>query len=123
VDLAAINTNEPVAILRNEADTGANHWLGVELAGKDHRDVVGAKIVLKAGDRTQTRFAQGGGSYASSCDRRQVFGLGTAADIDKLTVIWANGKEQTFPGLKLDRYYRLTEGSDKAEPLYEKKKN
>ncbi len=121
VDLAVIHTNEPVAILRNEADTVGRHWLGLELVGKNHRDVVGAKIVLEAGGRKQTRFLQGGGSYASSSDRRHVFGLGTAERIDKLTVTWPNGKEQSFGELKLDRYYRLTEGSDKAEPLYQKK--
>lgn len=121
VDLAVMHTNEPVAILRNEADTKGHHWLGVQLAGKDHRDVVGAKLILEAGDRKQTRFAQGGGSYASSSDRRQIFGLGAAGRIDKVTVIWPNGKEQSFADLKLDHYYRLTEGNDKAEPLYEKK--
>jgi hypothetical protein len=121
IEIAAIHTNEPVAILRNEADTKGRHWLGVKLAGKDHRDVVGARIVLDAGGKKQTRFVHGGGSYASSCDRRQVFGLGTAESLDTLKVIWANGKEQAFAGLKLDRYYRLTEGSDKAEPLYPKK--
>ena len=121
VDLAVIHTNEPVAIVRNEADTKGRHWLGIELAGKNHRDVVGAKIVLEAGGRKQTRFVQGGGSYASSSDRRHVFGLGTAEDIDKLTVIWPNGKKQSFVDLKLERYHRLTEGSDKSEPLYAKK--
>lgn len=120
VDIAVINTNEPVAILRNEAETKDKRWLGVKLVGKDNRDVVGAKIVLETGSRKQTRFAQGGGSYASSCDRRQVFGLGTSGHVDKLTVIWPNGKEQQYTGLALDRYYRLTQGSDKAEALYQK---
>jgi hypothetical protein len=123
VDIAVVHTNEPVAMLRNEADTKGRHWLGVQLAGKDHRDVVGAKIVLEAGGREQTRFAQGGGSYASSSDRRHLFGLGDAGQIDKMTVIWANGKQQSFTDLKYDRYYQLTEGSDKAEPLNGKKKN
>jgi hypothetical protein len=122
VDIAVIHTNEPVAILRNEADTKGRHWLGVELAGKNHHDVVGAKLILEAGGRQQTRFAHGGGSYASSSDRRHVFGLGQAGHIDKLTVIWANGEEQSYSDLNYDHYYRLTEGSDKAEPLYEKKK-
>jgi enediyne biosynthesis protein E4 len=121
VDLGVIHTNEPVAILRNEADTKGRHWLGLELAGKDHHDVVGAKIVLEADGRKQTRFVQGGGSYASSSDRRHVIGLGAAGDISKLTVTWPNGKEQSFADLKLDRYYRLTEGSSTAEPLYQKK--
>jgi enediyne biosynthesis protein E4 len=113
VDIAVMHTNEPVAILRNEADTTGRHWLGVRLAGKDHRDVVGTRIVLEAGGRKQMRFAQGGGSYASSSDRRQVFGLDTAGRIDKLTVIWPNGKEQSFADLKIDRYYLLIEGKDK----------
>jgi hypothetical protein len=120
IDLAVIHTNEPVAVLRNEADTKGHNWLGVELAGRDHRDVVGAKVVLEAGGRKQTRFATGGGSYASASDRRLVFGLGTAGRVEKLTVVWPDGKEQEVKDLKLDRYYRLTEGSDKAEPLYKK---
>src|SRR5262249_454636 len=118
--LAVLHTNEPVAIVRNEADTKDNHWLGVELAGKDHRDVVGAQIILESGGRKQTRFAQGGGSYASSSDRRHVFGLGTAGRIEKLTVVWPDGKQQQFAKLELDRYYRLTEENEKAEPLYGK---
>jgi hypothetical protein len=121
VDIAVIHTNEPVAILRNEADTQGRHWLGLELTGENHRDVVGTKIILEADGSKQTRFLVGGGSYASSSDRRHVFGLGTAEGISKLTVIWPNGREQSFADLKLDRYYRLTWGNDKAEPLYSKK--
>jgi len=121
IDLAVMHTNEPIALLRNEADTGGNHWLGLQLTGKNHRDVVGARVILEAGGRKQTRFAQGGGSYASSSDRRLVFGLGTTNRIDKLTVIWPDGKEQSFTNLALDRYHRLTQGEDKPQPLYEKK--
>jgi len=123
IDIAAMHTNEPVAVLRNEADTKGNHWLGVQLAGRDHRDVVGARIILEAGGRKQTRFAQGGGSYASSSDRRHVFGLGQAKGVDKVIVVWPSGKEQQFTNLAFDHYYRLTQGADKAEPLYEKKRN
>ncbi len=121
VDIAVIHTNEPVSILRNEADTGGRHWLGLELTGENHRDVVGAKLILEADGSKQTRFLVGGGSYASSSDRRHVFGLGTATGIDKLTVVWPNGSKQPFADLKLDSYYRLTWGNDKAEPLYPKK--
>src|SRR5262249_17821213 len=39
IDVVLHPTNEPVALLRNVADTAGNHWLGVELAGKGHRDV------------------------------------------------------------------------------------
>ncbi len=70
IDLIVSQLNEPVSVLQNVADVGGTHWLGVELAGKDHADVVGAKVRLEAGGRTQWRFAKGGGSYASSGDRR-----------------------------------------------------
>jgi hypothetical protein len=122
VDIAVIHTNEPVAVLRNVADTKGRHWLGLQVTGKDRGDAVGAKIVLEAGGKKQTRFVQSGGSYCSSSDRRHVLGLGAADRIDKLTVIWPDGKEQPFAGLKLDRYYRLSEGATRAEPLYEKKR-
>ena len=64
VDLVVSHLNAPVTVLRNVAPTAGNHWLGVDLRRPDHADMVGAKVTLEAGGRTQTRFAKGGGSYA-----------------------------------------------------------
>jgi hypothetical protein len=114
IDLVVSHLNEPVALLRN-VSPGDNHWLGVELAGRDHADVVGARVILEAGGRRQTRFAKGGGSYASSGDRRHVFGLGPTDRLDRLTVVWPDGKRQEWTGLALDRYYRLTQGRENPE--------
>ena len=116
VDLVVSHMNEPVAVLRNVAPAG-NHWLGVELARKDHADVVGARVIVEAGGRKQTRFAKGGGSYASAPDRRFVFGLGTADKIERVLVIWPDGTEETWTDLKADRYYRLTRGEKVAERI------
>jgi RNA polymerase sigma factor (sigma-70 family) len=117
-DLVISHVNEPVVLLRNVVDVG-NHWLGVELVGKGRRDVVGARVVVEAGDLRLTRFAQGGGSYLSSGDRRVLFGLGTAERIDRLTVTWGSGNEQTWTGeeLRPDRYWRLREGQKKAQEM------
>ncbi|HYT88407.1 MAG TPA: ASPIC/UnbV domain-containing protein, partial [Gemmataceae bacterium] len=60
------------------------------------------------------RFAKGGGSYASSGDRRLLFGLGQETT-GRLTVVWPDGKEQKFDDLQVDRYYRLTQGAAKPE--------
>jgi hypothetical protein len=120
VDAVISHMNEPVALLRNVSASGY-HWLGVQLVGEKHRDVVGARVRLEAGGRTQTRFAKGGGSYLSSPDRRHVFGLGETATVGKLTVIWPNGKKQHWEGLAVDRYYRLVQGKPQAEVLYRKK--
>jgi hypothetical protein len=115
IDAVISHLNEPVAVLRNESEVGGKHWLGIELAGRGHRDVVGAKLILEDG-RLQTRYAQGGGSYLSSSDRRHAFGLGMADKVGRLTVVWPSGGQQHFEGLAVDRYWRLTEGEAAGRP-------
>src|SRR5579884_4052375 len=109
IDLVISHLNEPVVLLHNETPTD-NHWLGVELIGREHTDVVGAKLILEYDGQTQTRFAKGGGSYASSSDRRHVFGLGKASKIERLTVTWPNGEREQWKELALDAYHRLVQG-------------
>ena len=108
IDVVVSHLNEPVVLLRNEADRGP-HWLGLELVGRRHRDVVGARVVVEAGGRRLTRFATGGGSYLSAGDRRLLFGLGPADRVESVTVFWPGGPEQRWAGtvLKTDRYWRL----------------
>jgi hypothetical protein len=115
-DLVISHLNEPVVLLRGRPPGGgpARHWLGVELVGKDRRDVVGARVELEVGSRRLTRFVKGGGSYLSSADRRLLFGLGTAAAVGRLRVVWPWGREQTWEGLAPDRYWRLREGEPNA---------
>ncbi len=109
IDLIISHLNEPVVLLHNEAKT-ENHWLGVELIGRNHADVVGARLILEYDGQKQTHFAKGGGSYASSSDRRHVFGLGKATKIDRLTVIWPNGEREERKDLAIDRYHRFAQG-------------
>jgi hypothetical protein len=70
--------------------------------------------VLDGPTGKQTRFAKGGGSFASTIDRRLVFGLGTANEVGTLTVYWPWGGSQKFTGLKSDGYWRLVEGDATA---------
>jgi HEAT repeat protein len=115
IDLVISHVNEPVVLLRNEVKVGANHWLGIELMGKDHGNVTGARLELEVeGLPAQTRYAAGGGSFASSSDPRHVFGLGNAKRAGKLTVRWPSGREQSWDGLAVDRYWRLVEGEKDA---------
>jgi hypothetical protein len=112
-DVVISASNEPAAVLRNICANG-HHWLGVELVGRDRRDIVGARVILDVGGRKLTRFAKGGGSYLSSGDRRILFGLGAAEKIGRLTVIWPWGQEQHWDELATDRYWRLIENEERA---------
>jgi hypothetical protein len=111
-DLVISHVQEPVAILRNVADSG-NHWLGVKLATGDQRNVVGAKLVLEANGRKLTRFAKGGGSYLSASDTRHLFGLGKDDRSGKLTVHWPTGQPRAehWNDLEIDRYHTLVQGT------------
>jgi hypothetical protein len=113
-DIVISNVNEPAAVLRGVGGQG-RHWLGVRLEGKDHACTVGARAVWESKGQRQTRFVKGGGSYATSGDRRLLFGLAEETT-GRLVVTWPDGAEQKFDGLKVDRYYRVTRGSDRAAP-------
>jgi hypothetical protein len=122
-DLVISHVDAPVTILRNVAgEQGTRaHWLGIELAAKDHRDFVGARVELEVGGRRLTRFAKGGGSYMSSGDRRLLFGLGNSEQGGKLIVYWPSGepREQTFSGLAIDQYWKLEQGAASARSPYD----
>jgi hypothetical protein len=107
IDAIVSHINEPVTVLANVADVAGRHWLGVELIGRHHADVVGAKLILECDGHTQTRFAKGGGSYLSSGDHRHVFGLDKATKVDRLTVIWPNGQRQQWKYPPIDDYCPL----------------
>jgi hypothetical protein len=111
-DVAIIHTNQPVTLLRNVLPTPEHNWVGVSLFGEGNRDVVGARVQVEVKGRTQTRFAKGGSSYASSPDRRMIFGLGTAAKIDKLSVIWPDGTRRDWQDVPLNQYHRIRQGSE-----------
>ncbi len=117
-DLVISNLNEPIVLLRNVAlaEGTRAHWLGIELAGAKGRDVTGARVVVEQDGAEQTRFVKGGGSYLSSGDRRLLFGLGKSGIARRVRVFWPSGKEQSWDGLAVDRYWRLTEGRNAAAP-------
>jgi hypothetical protein len=115
-DLVISHCNTPVVLLRNTSQAAANnHWLGIDLAGRDERDVAGSVVTLDTGQRRLVRFAKGGGSYLSSSDRRLLFGLGVATTVQRLSVRWSWSQTQEWENLQPDAYYRLREGVAAAE--------
>jgi hypothetical protein len=117
IDIVSIPTNEPAVVLRNRHETG-HHWLGVQVVGRPYRDAVGARLDLELADGEKLmRVVKGGGSYLSSGDRRVLFGLGSRDKVARLTIRWPSGKTQSWEGLAVDRYWKLTEGEEAAQPV------
>lgn len=116
-DLVVSNMNSPVAVLRNiagDASQQASRWLGIQLVGRDQRDIVGSTVILEGTTRRLTRFTKGGGSYLSANDTRLLFGLGPEEQIRKVTVRWSWGETQEWEGLEPNHYWSLTEGTSDA---------
>ena len=109
--LLGVNGQTPV-LLHNRCIPG-NHWLGVKLQGVHcNRDSVGARVTWSAGGITRSKVKNGGGSYLSSHDPRQLLGAGASSRIDWLEIKWPlpSGKVQRFVDVPIDRYVTIVEG-------------
>jgi enediyne biosynthesis protein E4 len=98
-----------VIVLQNVVPMEGKHWVGIELAREKNKDFVGARVVLETALGRQTKFAKGGGSFASTNDPRLVFGLGADSKIDKATIYWPSGEVQDITGIEPDAYWKVTE--------------
>ena len=77
------------------------HWLQIRVLEPTlgGRDAYGAVVTLRAGNQRWMRAVNPAFSYLSSNDPRVHFGLGEADKIDAISVLWADGVEELFPGV------------------------
>jgi len=99
IDLVVSNIDAPPTILRNDT-ARRGRWLTVDAPGA-------RKVVVEAGGRRFVRDAVMGGSFCSASDPRFHFGLGDVPRIDRVTVTWPDGTEQTVPDAAPDRLVRV----------------
>ncbi|MFL6203218.1 MAG: CRTAC1 family protein [Thermoanaerobaculia bacterium] len=104
LDLAVVRDGEPPLLLENRLPPPGAHWLKVRLRGHGgNREGIGARVEIEARGRRQAREIRRGHGYLSSGEAVLVFGLGSAASIDRLTVRWPGGKTQTLRNLGAGR--------------------
>jgi hypothetical protein len=101
---------------------GNNHWITILLTGTQaNRDAIGSRLKITCTEngvrRTIYRDVNSGGSFGASPLRREI-GVGQATTIDELEITWrGSGTVQKFTNLRADQFIRITEGSDKVEPV------
>lgn len=110
VDLVIENLTGQPMILRPEGGA-ANHWVSFQLEGEKNKLALNARVKVVAGDLVQMEEVNSGGSYLSQNDLRLHFGLGAHERIDSATVLWSDGKTETFSNLAADRFYSIREGA------------
>jgi enediyne biosynthesis protein E4 len=67
--------------------------------------------VVRPGATPLVRRARADGSYASANDPRVLVGLGPHAEAPLVRVRWPGGRTEEWPGVAIDRWTTLTEGS------------
>jgi hypothetical protein len=94
----------------------ANHRVDLNLQGTEsNRPAIGSRIIVEAGGKTIVRDHFPANGFMGQSPAEMNVGVGTALDIDKLTVRWPNGKTQIFQNLPVDCEISIVEGSETYE--------
>jgi len=107
LDLLVTVLDSPPALLRNDSKAGS--WLGVVLEAQPGRGpLIGTRVRVTAGGRTQERDLASGESYLSAHDPRLHFGLGGAARVERLEVLWPGGGRTLMVDLPAGQYLKVS---------------
>jgi hypothetical protein len=104
IDVLIMNMNEAPTLLRNDQNSG-HRWVRLKLTGaKSPKSAIGATVRLTSGGRTQVQAVLSQSSFVSQNDLRLHFGLGAAARVDRVEIMWPGGAvQQAGPFDAVDR--------------------
>jgi hypothetical protein len=112
MDVFVVNQGGPPHLYENVTPSDSDHWLEVDTVGTtSNRDGCGARLVasLADGSHLTRQVLCGSTSVASGTQRTVHFGLGSAATVDRLEVVWPSGIDQTLDDLPADRLVTIQE--------------
>ncbi|MCZ6572300.1 MAG: CRTAC1 family protein [Planctomycetota bacterium] len=113
IDIATTELNDIPVLLRCDLQRkpGTHNWVMFQLRGKPAAkvplDPAGAEISVTTGDVTQTQVLHIGSSFECSEDPRLHFGLGDATVVDRVEILWPNGKRQVLQKLPAGKLHRI----------------
>jgi len=111
IDVVVNNVHDTPDLFRLDRSPPRS-WISFRLVGtQSNRSAIGALVRVSTPDGEQRQEVRGGGSYFSQSDLRVHFGLGAARGVERVTVRWPNGLEETWAGLPINRLHTLTEGT------------
>ena len=110
LDLALTQAGGRFALLRNDQAFG-HSWVRFTLRGTgDNLAAIGARIVVTAAGRQQTRTVMPTRSYLSQVELPVTFGVGDAAVVARVDVAWPDGGRDSWTELAVNRGHVLSRG-------------
>jgi len=112
LDLAIVDIEGPVRLFENQIGNRKS-WIRIlpEIGG-DGRTVIGTRVRVSNGGRSQVREFWVSPSYASGSLTDLHFGLGDAASVDEIEIRWPDGARQSFHDVAARKIYRIKQGGD-----------
>ena len=90
---------------------GGGRWIRLRLIGtKSNRDGLGAVATATVGELVQKKELRLSDGFQGSNEPVLHFGLGETAKVDKVTITWQSGTEQSFDNLEAGKIYLIKEG-------------
>ena len=107
LDLLVENGYEPIRLFINH-EGEANRWAKFDVVGEGpSRFTIGANIDVRTGDHWQIREVIAGCNYKGQNELVQHFGLGSAAVMDEVVVMWPGGAARTLYNLPTNQTWTL----------------
>ncbi|NIM61498.1 MAG: redoxin domain-containing protein, partial [Acidobacteria bacterium] len=110
-------TGPQLRFLHNETSASGD-FVAFRLTGTtSNRDAVGAVVELTAGGRRRVQQVAAGSGYLAQSSSTVHFGLGADPAIESLEVRWPGGETESIAPPAGGGYYRVVQGSGKAQPI------
>jgi len=109
LDLVVNNVDEYPFVYRNNSDLhNTNHHLKFNFKGEGKNTFgIGSKVILYIGNEVIMQELMPTRGFQSSVDFNLIFGLGAAETVDKVKIIWPDGKVQLMTNVKADQTITL----------------
>src|SRR5258708_6319570 len=113
-----IVTNEmddrPQVLISNLSERKRIHFLKIKLVGTaSNRDGLGATVKVFTGKRMLTQYNDGKSGHLSQSSLPLYFGLGDAAAVDRIELVWPSGRKQVVgKNIPVNTTFTITESKE-----------
>ena len=110
LDILVSQNQGPALLLRNDTPRQA-HYLRVRLQGtQSNRDGIGAEVRLYTDDQVRRQTVRTGRSYYSQNELLLTFGLGQAAQVARMEIVWPSGTVDSYQDVPANTTLHAVEG-------------
>lgn len=102
-------TGPQLRLMRNQAKN-RNTSVSFRLLGVgSNRDAIGAKLTVQTATKRQTKMILGGSGFLSQHSKHVLFGLGEDTTVQRVTIQWPAGNQQTLDSLPVNHHFVVEE--------------